>query len=231
MQALILAGGLGTRLRPLTNTVPKPMVPILGQPFLAYQLELLKSNEITDIVLSVGYLGDQITDYFGDGSEMGLHIKYSFEKKPMGTGGGLKLASHLLQDEFFVLNGDTYLPIDYIEVANFFRASTKSGLLVTYDNLLEDTTVPCNVSIDENMLVTKYKKDSDDKDLLLVEAGVSALRKMVLDLIPSDRPVSLEQEIFPVLIKQKELVSFTTHQRFYDIGSPDRVQKLEEFFK
>ena len=207
------------------------MVPVLGKPFLVYQLELLKSYEITDIVLSIGYLGNQIRDYFGNGSKMGIQITYSFEERPMGTGGGIKLASHLLRDEFFVIYGDSYLPIDYREVEDFFKSSGKIGLLVAYDNRWGDTMVPCNFSIGENMLVTKYKKGSNDKDLYLVEAGVLAFKKRVLDLIPDGKPLSLEEEIFSVLIAQKELIAFITSQRFYDIGLPDRLQKFEKLFK
>lgn len=229
MQALILAGGVGTRLRPLTNIIPKPMVPILGKPFLEYQIELLKSYGITDVILSIGYLGEQIREHFGNGSKMGLHITYSFEKKLMGTGGGIRLASNLLNNEFFVIYGDSYLPIDYREVEDFFKASDKIGLLVAYDNKLEDASVPCNISIDKNFFVVKYAKNSNDKDLCLVEAGVLAFKKTVLDFIPNGKSVSLENEIFSILTDQKELISFVTPQRFYDIGSPDRLQKFEEY--
>lgn len=230
MQALILAGGLGTRLRPITDQIPKPMVRVQGRPFLARQMEFLRDNGIIDIVLSVGYLGDQIMDYFGDGAEMGLRIAYSFEDKPSGTGGGLKLAAALLNEEFFVFYGDSYLPIDYKEVEDAFKSLDKAGLLVAYDNRLGDTTVPCNVAIDDDMLVTEYRKGGDGKGLHLVEAGALAFNRSVLDLIPDKGPVSLEQEIFPSLIARKELACFTTRQRFYDIGLPERLGKLEELF-
>lgn len=231
MQALILAGGLGKRLRPLTSAVPKPMMPVLGKPFLEYQLELLRSYGIIDVVLSIGYLGDYIKDYFGDGSKMGLRIDYSLEEKPMGTAGGVKLASHLLDNEFFVAYGDSYLPIDYREVEDFFKASGKDGLLVAYDNKGKNSTEPPNVSVDGDMFVEKYKKGVKDKDLKLVEAGILAFKKEVLDLIPDGWPVSLEEEIFPVLISRRELVCFATSQSFYDIGAPDRLKRFEESFK
>lgn len=231
MQALVLAGGLGTRLRPLTNSIPKPMMPILGKPFLSYQLELLKSSGISEVVLSIGYLGEQIKAYFGDGSKMGLRVTYSIEEVPMGTAGGMKLASSLLHDEFFVVYGDSYLPVDYKEVEDFFKDSGKIGLLIAYDDQQGETTVRRNVSIGENNLVTKYKKDSNDKDLNLVEAGVLVFKKRVLDFIPESKPFSLENEIFPVLIAKKELAGFITNQRFYDIGMPERLKDFEELFK
>ncbi|MBE9529218.1 MAG: nucleotidyltransferase family protein [Proteobacteria bacterium] len=231
MQALILAGGLGTRLGAITKQIPKPMVPINGRPFLEIQMEYLRENGITDIVLSVGYLGDQIEEYFGDGSGMGLKIEYSFEDVPVGTGGGVKLAADKLHEEFFLLYGDSYLPIDYREVEEAFKASGKTGLLVAYDNRLGDTTVPCNLSVDSDMLVTEYRKDAKSEELHLVEAGVLAFKKSVLDLIPNTGPTSLEEEVFARLIADKEMACFTTRQRFYDIGLPERLEKLEELFR
>ena len=227
MQALILAGGLGTRLRPITDTIPKPMVTVLGRPFLYHQLELLRGSGITDIVLSVGYLGEKIRDYFGDGSSMGVRIRYSFEDKPMGTGGGLRAAGGLLEKEFFVVYGDSYLPVDYGEIELYFRASGKTGLIVAYDNS-EDTTVPCNVSMDSNRLVTKYRKNSSGGDCTLVEAGVLAFRKKVIAMLP-DGPASMEEALFPALIERGELACFVTHQRFFDIGSPGRLMRFQGY--
>jgi len=229
MQALILAGGLGTRLRPLTDTSPKSMISVLGKPFLEYELEMLRHYDITDIVLSTGYLGGQIEKYFGDGKKMGLNIRYSCEENPIGTAGGIKLASRILKDRFFVIYGDSYLPIDYRKLQVFFESSKKIGLLVTYDNKCGDTTVPCNIAVDDEGTVIKYKKNSKDSDLYLVEAGVLAFRKAVLSLIPEDRVISLEQDIFPRLIEQKELISYMVSQIFYDIGLPDRLKKFEEY--
>src|SRR5450755_506174 len=116
MQAVILAGGLGTRLWPVTQAVPKPMVPVAGRPYLEYQLRLLGEQSIRDIVLLTGYLGEQIEEYFGDGSRLGLSLRYSCEPAPMGTGGALRDGSSLLDDVFLVIYGDSYLPIDYAAV-------------------------------------------------------------------------------------------------------------------
>src|SRR5208282_6436393 len=112
-QAVILAGGLGTRMRPITETIPKPMIAVAGEPFLHHQLSLLRSFGIRRVLLLVAYLGDQIENYFGDGTSLGLQLGYSYESAPLGTGGALKNAEALLDDEFVVLNGDTYLAIDY----------------------------------------------------------------------------------------------------------------------
>ncbi|MFH1386999.1 MAG: sugar phosphate nucleotidyltransferase, partial [bacterium] len=134
MQAVILAGGAGTRLRPLTLNTPKPMIEVNGQPFLSYIVNQLKGVGVTDFVFCVGYLADKFQAYFGDGGRFGVKIVYSVENGFMGTGGALKNAESLLQDEFLVLNGDTYLPIDYNEVINAFRASGRTALLVIYNN-------------------------------------------------------------------------------------------------
>jgi len=231
MQALILAGGLGTRLQPLTKSIPKSMIPVLGKPFLEHELEMLSHHGIKNIVLSVGYLGEHIKDYFGDGSKKGLNIKYSLEEKPLGTGGAIKLAYNLLMDEFFVVYGDSYLLIDYQEFYAFFKASKKIGAMVAYDNKNGGVAVPFNISIDKNRLVTMYKKNSNDKNLHLVDAGVLAFKKTVLDLIPNQKTISLEEKILPGLIKQRELISFVTHQKFYDIGLPNKAKEFEEYIR
>ena len=125
MQVVILAGGLGKRLRPVTEQIPKVMVTVNGKPFLQHVLELLKSQEITDIVLCIGYLGEQVKACFGKGESLGLVIKYSEEKgKLLGTGGALKQTQDLLEDYFLVLNGDTYLPIDYNELERDIKHSS-----------------------------------------------------------------------------------------------------------
>ncbi len=178
MQSVILAGGLGTRLRPLTETVPKPMLPVLGKPFLQHQLELLGSFGIRRVVLLVAYLGEQIEKYFGDGAAFGMEIVYSYEPAPLGTGGALKNAAALLDEEFLVLNGDTYLAIDYGELAKSFRRSDGPAMIVAYEN--SDQRVPSNLAVGADGRVTVYRK-RDPLGLTHVDAGVIALRREVLE--------------------------------------------------
>lgn len=227
MQAVILAGGLGTRLWPLTKAVPKPMVPVAGVPYLEHQLRVLKQQGIRDIVLLTGYLGDQIEDYFTDGARFGLAIRYSREESPLGTGGALRQARDLLAQDFLIIYGDSYLPIDYAQVLTKLRNSDAEGLLVVYDDRLEDTSVKNNVKLDNSGYVTRYDKDTSDR-LDYVEAGVLAFRRSVLDRIPSKSVVSLEKEIFPQLIAERRLIAYITTQRFYDIGTPERLKVIEE---
>ncbi len=228
---MILAGGLGTRLRPLTITVPKPMVPVGGTPYLEFQLRLLRQQSITDIVLLTGYLGEQIEEYFGDGSNFGLSIRYSREQQPLGTGGALREAGPLLSDSFLVIYGDSYLPIEYGDVLEMLAASPAQGVVTVYDNRAEDTGVTNNISLDPEGFVTNYDKDNpDDLDLRYVEAGVLALRREVVQEIPHGK-VSLEQQVFPNLIGRRELKGFVTTQRFYDIGTPERLQRIAHLLK
>jgi NDP-sugar pyrophosphorylase family protein len=226
MQAVILAGGLGTRLWPLTKDVPKPMVPVAGVPYLEHQLRRLREQSVLDIVLLTGYLGEQIEDYFGDGSRMGLSIAYSRERTPLGTGGALREASPLLADTFLVIYGDSYLPIDYPAVLRQLESSSADGLLVVYDNGEGDTSVKNNVNLDADGFVRQYEKDSSEA-LAYVEAGVLAFRKRVVNLIAAEGIVSLEKAIFPKLIARHCLIAHATRQRFYDIGTPERLQAIE----
>jgi mannose-1-phosphate guanylyltransferase len=225
MQAIILAGGLGTRLLPLTEAIPKPMAMVAGAPYLEHQLRLLAQQNIRDVLLLTGYLGDQIEAYFGDGSQMGLRIAYSRENSPLGTGGALREASDKLEDAFLVIYGDSYLPIAYREAFDLLMATDAEGLVVVYDNSLADTSVKNNIDLDGNGRVARYEKDSPDR-LGYVEAGVLALRRAVVDLMPAEGAVSLEKEIFPKLIARRQLAAFVTRQRFYDIGTPDRLRLI-----
>jgi NDP-sugar pyrophosphorylase family protein len=231
MQAVILAGGLGTRLRPLTKTVPKPMIPVAGVPYLEHQLTLLRDHRITKIVLLIGYLGQQIEEHFGDGRRFGLTIDYAREQTPLGTGGALRNAIDLLADSFLVIYGDSYLPIKYASVLRTLESSSARGIVTVYDNQHEDTGVINNIALDDDGYITKYEKDNpDDPDLRYVEAGVLALARSVVAQIPKGK-VSLEQQVFPRLIAEHQLRGFVTKQRFYDIGTPERLQRIAHLFQ
>lgn len=228
MQTVILAGGKGTRLRPLTYQAPKSMVPINGKPFLEYQLELVKSFGLTEVLILAGYLGNQVEKYFGDGSLFGLSIKYSYEMKLLGTGGALRNAKDILLKEFLLLNGDTFLPIDYGELIRYFHKNNKTGVITAYNNC--DKIALNNIAIGEANFVIDY----DKKDPLAkthVDAGAIILKKDVLGIIPESRVCSLEEEVFPRLIQMKQLLAFPTSQRFYDIGSPEGLKVIKEVLR
>jgi len=229
MQTVILAGGLGTRLWPLTKETPKPMVPVRGVPYLEHQLRLLARQSLTDVVLLTGYLGQQVEDYFGDGSGLGLRVRYSRESQPLGTGGALREARGLLADAFLVIYGDSYLPIDYPAVGRRLLESDATGLVVVYHDPAGETSVRPNVALDAAGHVTRYDKQAaGDPGLTYIEAGVLAFRRSVLDDIPPEGVVSLEQQVYPRLIARQALLGLATAQRFYDIGTPERLRVLEE---
>lgn len=229
MQAVILAGGLGTRLWPLTRDVPKPMVPVAGAPYLEHQIRILAAQEFRNIVLLTGYLGEQVEEHFGDGSRWGVRIAYSREPKPLGTGGALRLASPHLAPQFLLLYGDSLLPIRYREVLDPLDADPGlAGVLAVYDNALGDTSVKSNIALDAKGRILRYQKDAVS-GMTHVEAGVLALRKSILDEMPDSEVVSLEQEVFPKLIAAGRLAGYSTTQRFYDIGTPERLAAIERY--
>jgi len=231
MQAVILAGGLGTRLWPLTREIPKPMAPVAGAPYLEHQLKFLAREGIGDVVLLTGYLGEQIEEYFGDGQRWSLRIRYSREMTPLGTGGALREARSLLAETFLVIYGDSYLPIPYAEVLALLEDSRATGVVVVYDNRFGDTSVRNNIALDEQCRVIRYNKESmDDPSLTHVEAGVLAFGRRMLDLLPPEGAVSLEKEIFPQLIARGDLLAYRTQQRFYDIGTPERLLAIQDLF-
>lgn len=224
MKIAILAGGLGTRLGLLTKDTPKSMVRICGKPFLEYQLELLKKNNLKEIVLCVGHLKNEIESHFGNGSRFGVRIKYSEEEKPLGTAGALRNAQNLLGDEFLVLNGDSYLAINYREVIEIYKFGKKLGVMVVYKN--NNKYYKSNVII-ANEFVTNYDRSGHIKNMMYIDYGLSILNKKALEFVPQGKFFQLD-EVYRELIKRRELIAFETQVRFYEIGS---VQGLEDFTK
>jgi NDP-sugar pyrophosphorylase family protein len=231
-QAVILAGGLGTRMRPITETIPKPMIPVLGKPFLEQQLAMLAEAGFRRALLLVAYLGEKIEEYFGDGKSRGWNLSYSYDASPLGTGGALKNAEHKLEDDFAVLNGDTFLQIDYAALWRAFRESHSSAFIVAYEksgnapaNLLANK-LPNNLAVAPDGRVTAYRK-RDSHGLTHIDAGVLILRKEVLKKIAAGRACSLEEEIFPRLIEEGRMKAWSTTEPFYDMGSPEGLRVLE----
>jgi NDP-sugar pyrophosphorylase family protein len=231
MQAVILAGGLGTRLGDLTATMPKVMLPFAGKPFLHHVIWLLKSQDIRDLVICTGYLGEKVRGFFGDGRSDGVNIQYSEEgEKLLGTGGALKKALNLLDSSFLVLNGDTYLLIDYREVAKEYSRAGCKAMVVVYNNKV-DTLVKNNIAIDSHKVVVRYDKKGVSSGLDYVDAGVIMLRKETLDYIPEGVPISLEDGIYRPLMERGELAAYVTSQRFYDIGTPEQQSVFEKLVR
>jgi NDP-sugar pyrophosphorylase family protein len=228
MQAVILAGGKGTRLRPLTYEIPKSMISIHGRPFLEYLLELIKPFGINEVLLLIGYLGEHIEKYFGNGLKFGLKVEYSYEKTLLGTGGALKNAADKLAKEFLLLNGDTFLPIDYGELIKHFHRSNKIGTVTVFNNT--ERIVPNNIAVGESNLVIDYNK-KDSVGMTHVDAGAMVFKKDVLDIIPKTQICSLEEKVFHKLIRMRQLLAFPTNQRFYDTGSLEGLRLVEEVLR
>jgi mannose-1-phosphate guanylyltransferase len=223
VQALILAGGKATRLRPLTSRVPKPVVPLVGQPFISYMLEWLCSHGVDDVVMSCGFLADGVRDVLGDGSEFGVHLQYVEEPEPLGTGGALKFAEDLLAERFFMLNGDVLTDIDLTaQVAQHERTGARATLALIS---VEDPSAYGLVRCHEDSRVEEFlEKPGPDQTVntSLVNAGAYILEREVLSgMAPAGTVISIERDLFPTLVDQG-LYGYEASGYWLDIGTPDR---------
>ena len=220
----ILAGGLATRLRPRTETIPKSLLPVAGRPFLSHQLDWLHSQGIRNVVLCVGYLGEQIEEQFEDGTSCGMQLQYSFDGNTLlGTGGAIKKALPLLGKHFFVLYGDSYLPIPWGPVLESFRQSGKDGLMTVFHN--EGRYDTSNVWF-ESGSIKVYDKRNRLPEMRHIDYGLSLLDSGVFDAYPVARPFDLAQ-VMGALVSAQQLAGYEVSQRFYEIGSPEGLQELE----
>jgi len=219
----ILAGGLATRLRPITEKIPKSLVPVAGEPFLAHQLKLLHARGIRHAVLCVGHLGEMIERDFS-GEKFGVKLDYSFDgKKLLGTGGAIKRASPKLGEEFFILYGDSYLPIDYAPVAEFFHRSGKAGLMTVYRN--EGRYDASNVVFRDGEIVV-YDKKLKSAEMKHIDYGLSLFKASVFEAFPADEKFDLA-DVMQKLVREKQLAGYEVPERFYEMGSPAGLEELE----
>jgi NDP-sugar pyrophosphorylase family protein len=220
----ILAGGLATRLRPITEKIPKSLVPVAGKPFLEHQLELLQSRGIRHAVLCLGYLGEMIERDFGR-EAFGVKLDYSFDgPKLLGTGGAIKRALPLLGGEFFVLYGDSYLPIDYRPIAEFFRRSGKLGCMTVYHNQGRYDT--SNVVFADGEIKV-YDKKTKLPEMHHIDYGLSLFKAAAFDGYSAEQPFDLA-EVMGKLVREKQLAGYEVKERFYEMGSPTGLKDLEQ---
>jgi NDP-sugar pyrophosphorylase family protein len=219
----LLAGGLATRLRPITAKIPKLLVEVAGEPFFTHQLRLLKAAGLTEIILCVGYLGEQIVELYKDGSNYGVNIKYSFDgPKLLGTGGALIQALPLLGDSFYVLYGDSYLPIDYRKIGDHFINSGKQGLMTVFENKgLYDAS---NVWF-ENGEIKVYDKKAKLPEMKHIDYGLGLFKASAFEGYSKTEVVDLA-EVQKKLVSQHELCGYEMKERFYEIGSPEGLAEL-----
>jgi len=224
----ILAGGLAKRLRPVTETIPKALVTIAGAPFIAHQLRLLHSAGLRRIIICAGYLGEMIEAEIGGGGSFDLRIDYSFDgARLLGTGGALKRALPLLGPQFFVLYGDSYLPIDYRKAALAFVTGGKAGLMTVYRN--EDRWDRSNVQFEAREIL-RYDKTKRTPEMHHIDYGLGILRAESLGFWPDNEPFDLA-DVYRHLLSENQLSGYEVTERFYEIGSPEGVAELDAFLR
>ena len=223
LPVVILAGGLATRLRPLTEKIPKALVEVAGRPFLEHQIELLKRYAIAEVILCVGYLGEMIEQRYGDGAALGVRIRYSFDgPKLLGTGGAIRKASALLPDAFYVLYGDSYLPVDYRAVTAAFQGAGNPALMAVYANA--DAWDRSYVWF-ENGRIRLYSKRQKLPEMRYIDYGLMICSRQIFDDSAGDVPFDLA-DILENLSRKGELAGYEVSQRFYEIGSPAGLAEL-----
>ena len=221
MQALILAGGEGTRLRPLTTTVPKPVVPLVDRPFIRFMLDWLRSHGVDDVVMSCGHLASGVRNVLGDGTAFGIKLRYVEEPRPLGTGGALKFAEALLDERFLMLNGDVLTDIDLTaQIAQHEQTGARATLALTP---VEDPSAYGLVRTRDGGEVTEFveKPSPDQIDTHNISAGAYVLERSVLELLEPDEPASIERDVFPRLVGDG-LYGYVSDGYWLDIGTPER---------
>jgi NDP-sugar pyrophosphorylase family protein len=224
----ILVGGLSTRLRPMTDKTPKALLSVAGEPFLTHQLRLLYSQRLRKIVLCVGYLGEMIKTQVGDGSALGMQVDYSFDGRSLlGTGGAVKRALPKLGDQFLVLYGDSYMPVDYSAIVEAFVLSGKPALMTVFENKgrwdasnvwFEDGTIRC------------YDKKMRTAEMRHIDYGIAVLSAEVFAPLPNDAAFDLA-DVYRRLVSEQKMAAYEVTQRFYEIGSREGLAELDSVLR
>jgi N-acetyl-alpha-D-muramate 1-phosphate uridylyltransferase len=228
MQVVILSGGLGTRLRSLAPNIPKAMVPVTGRPFVYHQLDMLKQQGFTDILMCVGYLGDQIQSELGDGSSLGVSIRYAWESEGvlLGTGGALVNALPKLQNHFLVMYGDSYLPIDFKRMAEWIQEKHISSAMSVFRN--EGRWDHSNTQV-KSGLVSFYSKTALPGECSFIDYGLLFFHKeTILKYLGHPMPLDLST-IQKQLVEAHEMAAYEVTERFYEVGKPEGLAELESF--
>jgi MurNAc alpha-1-phosphate uridylyltransferase len=232
MQVVVLAGGLGTRMRPHTATVPKALLPVAGRPFAELQVELLAANGVDDLVFSIAYLGDMIRDTLGDGSRFGVRIRYVDEgARRLGTGGAVRLVagSDVAEETFAVLYGDSYLPIRYQDVWDAYPSCGAPALMTVLEN--GDRWDTSNAAFTPDGKLVYRKGAGAESGMRYIDYGLSVLsRQVVIDRLPGEG-VSDLAGFFTGLGDRGELAGFEVHDRFYEVGSTAGIEDLEDMLE
>jgi len=226
-QAVILAGGLGTRLRSLTDLRPKPLIEFHGKPFIRHLVDHLKDEGISEILLLLGYLPDLFQQYFGDGKKFGVHISYSVTDLMDDTGRRIRKAESLIDETFFLLYADNFWPFSFDQIWHQYQRMGVAGQLSVYSNY--DNYTRSNVRV-ENGLVLQYDKTRRSSNLQGVEIGFGLFEKSVLRYLP-DSNCLFETSVYPRLVEDRQLAGYLTDHRYYSVGSFDKLPLTEEFLR
>ncbi|MFH1055207.1 MAG: sugar phosphate nucleotidyltransferase [Candidatus Altiarchaeota archaeon] len=221
-RAFILAGGKGTRMRPFTYEMPKPMIPIKGRPLIQHIIELCRKYEIRDIILSTGYLGGKIREHFGDGSHLGVDIKYVEEKEELGTAGPLNLAKNLLKCPFLMFNGDVLSDIDLADLIRFH--GEQNALATIALTQVEDTSAFGVARLKGDRIVGFVEKPKSSEDSRLINAGVYVLEPEVLKYVKPGKSM-IERDVFPKLSAEGKLYGYLFDGQWFDTGTPEAYEK------
>lgn len=226
-KALVLAGGKGTRFKPLTDEIPKPMIPLQGKPILQYTIELLKKYNITEIYISVGYMADKIKDYFGDGSRFGVRITYIEEDKPLGTGGPLRLAKPYLTETFVMCNADELKDIDLITMFLFHKENNSKATIAL--TTVKDPSVYGVARLQGNRIIEFIEKPKDPPSNL-INAGLYIMEPEVIALLP-DGHCMVEKDLFPKIAEEGRLYGYSFPGQWFDTGNMERYGKALKEWK
>ena len=224
----VLAGGLATRLRPVTEKTPKALLNVAGEPFLVHQIRLLHSHGLRKMVLCVGYLGQMIKAKLSDGSNLGVQIAYSFDGAALlGTGGALKRALPMLGERFLVIYGDSYMPVDYPAIVDAFVLSGKPALMTVLEN--EGRWDSSNLCFEAGE-IRRYDKKQSTSEMRHIDYGVAVLNAAVFATYPDDTPFDLA-DVYSHLVSKKQIAAYEVKERFYEIGSRDGLAELDSLLR
>lgn len=234
MKAVIIAGGRGERLRPLTDTTPKPMIDVNGKPVLEHVISLFKKHSITDFIITLHYLGEKIRSYFADGSRFSVKIKYIFEREPLGTAGGVRLAKKFIHETFLVTSGDILLDLDIKAMIDFHKKKKAFATLNVYKRYGPDpkSSILFNKENRISRFVERPEPQEIKGDFVFANGSFYIFEAEIFDFIPKNKPSDFGKDIFPKLLEAKKpLFAFPTGGYFIDIGNLEKLKKARNTFK
>ncbi len=226
LTVVILAGGLATRLRPITEEIPKSLIEVAGEPFICHQLNYLRKQGVNSVVLCIGFLGEMIQEVVGNGSRWNMHVNYSLDGPALlGTGGALRRALPLLEEHFFILYGDSYLPINFSDVEKTYAASGKKGLMTVLKN--QNRWDKSNVEFNAGQ-IAEYNKSEIRPQMHYIDYGLGILKSAVLQAYPAEQSFDLSR-VYNDLSLEGELAGYEVFERFYEIGSRQGIVDTQSY--